>query len=242
MNSIYTTVSKVGFIRPGNEDAVGVFKTEGGTLAIVCDGLGGNNAGEVASQLSVDIIYESFRENNQTDYLERIKSSFMEANKAVYERSVSESKLDGMLTTAEVLFIKDDKAYWGHIGDSRIYLFTNNELQQLTKDHSLVQKMIDDGILSTEEAFLHPNRNIITKALGDSGPIEVDLDKFNIQLKDENFFFVCTDGVTCVVDDNELEEILKLSDIHNISRRITSIVEERGAPDNFSFVIISNVF
>jgi serine/threonine protein phosphatase PrpC len=242
MDSIYTTVSKVGLMRPGNEDSIGVFKTEDGILAIVCDGLGGNNAGEVASQLSVDVIYESFREDNQTDYLERIKSSFMEANKAVYERSVTETKLDGMLTTAEVLFIKDDKAYWGHIGDSRIYSFTNNKLQQLTKDHSLVQKMIDDGILSTEEAFLHPNRNIITKALGDSGPIEVDLDKFDIQLEDENFFFVCTDGVTCVIDDSELEEIFKLSDIHNISRRITSIVEERGAPDNFSFVIISNVF
>ena len=109
MDSIYTTVSKVGLMRPGNEDAIGVFKTEDGILAIVCDGLGGNNAGEVASQLSVDVIYESFREDNQTDYLERIKSSFMEANKAVYERSVTETKLDGMLTTAEVLFIKDDK-------------------------------------------------------------------------------------------------------------------------------------
>lgn len=242
MNSIYTTVSKVGFIRSENEDAIGVFKTEEGILAIVCDGLGGNNAGEIASQLSVDVIYESFSKSNKPDYLKRIKASFMKANESVYERSVSESELNGMLTTAEVLFIKDDKAYWGHIGDSRIYLFTNYKLKQLTKDHSLVQKMIDEGVLSSEEALLHPNRNIITKALGESGTIEIDLDKLDIQLNNENFFFLCTDGVTCVINNNELEEIFNLSDIHNISRRITSIVEERGAPDNFSFVIISNVF
>lgn len=242
MNSTYTTVSKVGLIRTENEDSIGVFKTDDGILAIVCDGLGGNNAGEVASQLSVDVIYDIFSKSSQSDYLERIKSSFLEANKAVFEKSASDSDLNGMSTTAEALFIKDNKAYWGHIGDSRIYLFTNNRLEQLTKDHSLVQKMIDDGILSSEEAFLHPNRNVITRAIGDSGMIEIDLDKLEVNPKDEIFFFVCTDGVTCVIEDKELEEIFMLSDIHIISRRISSIVEERGAPDNYSFVIISNVF
>ncbi|OGU28109.1 MAG: hypothetical protein A2057_00015 [Ignavibacteria bacterium GWA2_35_9] len=241
MNFIYTTVSKVGLIRSQNEDSIGVFKTNDGILAIVCDGLGGSNAGEVASQLSVDVIYKKFNESAQPDYIERIKFSFLEANKAVYEKSVSSPAMDGMSTTAEVLFIKDDKAYWGHIGDSRIYMFRNNKLEQLTKDHSLVQKLIDDGVLSNEEAFLHPNRNIITRALGDDGLIEVDLDKLDINSGTESFFFVCTDGVTCTIENSELEEIFKLSDIHIISRRISSIVEERGAPDNYSYVIISNV-
>ena len=242
MNSIYTTVSKVGLIRTENEDSIGVFKTDEGILAVVCDGLGGNKAGEVASQLTVDVIYDCFTKSGQSDYLDRIKASFLEANKAVYEKSVSDSNLSGMSTTAEALFIKNNTACWGHIGDSRIYLFTNNKMEQVTKDHSLVQKMIDEGVLSSEEAFLHPNRNIITRAIGDSGVIEIDLDKLEINPEDEIFFFVCTDGVTCVIEDNELEEIFKLSDIHNISRRISSIVEERGAPDNYSFVIISNVF
>jgi PPM family protein phosphatase len=242
MNFIYTTVSKVGLVRTQNEDSIGVFKTDDGILAIVCDGLGGNNAGEIASQLSVDTIYNNFNESDQPDHLERIRESYNKANKAVYDKSVTDSELDGMSTTAEVLFIKDDKAYLGHIGDSRIYMFSNNKLQQITKDHSFVQKLIDDGILSPEEAFLHPNRNIITKALGDGGAVEVDLDKIDIDSGSEYFFFVCTDGVTCTIENNELEEIFKLSDIHIISRRITSIVEERGAPDNFSFVILSNAF
>ena len=242
MNFIYTTVSKVGLVREGNEDSIGVFKTDGGILAIVCDGLGGNNAGEIASQLSVDTIYESFKESDQPDYIERIRDSYNKANKVVYDKSVTDSELDGMSTTAEVLFLKDDKAYWGHIGDSRIYMFCNNKLEQVTKDHSFVQKLIDDGILSTEEAFYHPNRNIITKALGDGGSVEIDLNKLDINSGTEYFFFVCTDGVTSTIENNELEEIFKLSDIHIISRRISSIVEERGAPDNFSFVILSNAF
>lgn len=240
MNFIYTTVSKVGLIRTQNEDSIGVFKTDNGILAIVCDGLGGNNAGEVASQLSVDTIYQTFKDSDQADYSERIRESYEKANNAVYEKSSSDSELEGMSTTAEVLFLKDDKVYLGHIGDSRIYMFSNNKLEQVTKDHSFVQKLIDDGVLSVEEAFLHPNRNIITRAIGDGGPVEVDLDKLDINSGTEYFFFVCTDGVTCTIENNELEEIFKLSDIHTISRRITSIVEERGAPDNFSFIILSN--
>jgi PPM family protein phosphatase len=242
MNFIYTTVSKVGLIRSENEDSIGVFKTGDGILAIVCDGLGGNNAGEVASQLSVDTIYDNFKGSDQPDYIERIKDSYDKANKIVFEKSVSDPGLNGMSTTAETLFIKDDKAYWGHIGDSRIYLFSNNKLEQLTKDHSFVQKLIDDGVLSDEEAFFHPNRNIITRALGDGGVIEVDLNNMDINTGMEYFFFVCTDGVTCIIENKELEEIFKLSDIHIISRRISTIVEERGAPDNFSFVILSNAF
>jgi serine/threonine protein phosphatase PrpC len=240
MNFIYTTVSKVGLVRTENEDSIGVFKTDDGILAIVCDGLGGNNAGEVASQLSVDTIYNNFKDSEQPDYQERIRESYEKANKAVFEKSVTDSEFEGMSTTAEVLFLKDDKAYWGHIGDSRIYMFSNNKLEQITKDHSFVQKLIDDGVLSTEEAFLHPNRNIITKALGEGGPVEVDLNKMDINSGTEYFFFACTDGVSGTIENRELEEIFKLSDIHIISRKITSLVEERGAPDNFSFVILSN--
>ncbi len=184
----------------------------------------------------------ALKESDQPDYMERIRDSYNKANKVVYDKSVTDSELDGMSTTAEVLFLKDDKAYWGHVGDSRIYMFCNNKLEQITKDHSFVQKLIDDGILSAEEAFIHPNRNIITKALGDGGPVEVDLNKLDINPDTEYFFFVCTDGVTSTMENKELEEIFKLSDIHIISRRITSIVEERGAPDNFSFVILSNAF
>jgi len=241
MNYTYTTISKVGLIRTENEDSLGVFKVDNGLLTIVCDGLGGNNAGEVASQLAVDTVYNHFKDTLKNNYLERIKSSVIEANKIIYEKAISNSNLKGMSTTVETLFIKDDKAYWGHIGDSRIYIFADNKLTQITKDHSFVQKLVDEGVLSKEEAEVHPNRNIITRALGDSIPVEVDLNIVEIQSQKEVFFFVCTDGVNGVIDTNELEEIFKMNDINNISHKISNLVEERGAPDNFSFVLIKNI-
>lgn len=240
MNFIYTTVSKNGFVRPHNEDSLGVFKVAGGTLIIVCDGLGGNKAGEVASQLTVDTIYNSFKESDQDDYLKRIKSAVEKANKLVYQKSLSEVSLDGMATTVEVIFLSENSAYCGHVGDSRIYFIDNEKLKQVTKDHSFVQKLVDDGMLTLEEAEIHPHKNIITRALGNGDEIETDLSVINLVPYDKIYFFACTDGVTCTINNNELEEIFKLNDIHIISQKISNLVEERGAPDNFSFVLISN--
>jgi len=233
-------LSKVGFIRTENEDSLGVFKVDNGLLAIVCDGLGGNNAGEVASQLTVDTIYNHFRNSEINSYEERIKSSVLEANRIVFEKSQLEPKFSGMSTTAEVLFLKDNKAYMGHIGDSRIYIFREDKLEQLTKDHSFVQKLVDDGLLTEKEAEFHPNKNIITRALGDGNTIDVDLRVVDFRGNNDLYFFVCTDGVNCVTDNKELQDIFRLNDIDSISHNISDLIEERGAPDNFSFVIISN--
>ncbi|MDO8550257.1 MAG: Stp1/IreP family PP2C-type Ser/Thr phosphatase [Ignavibacteria bacterium] len=241
MNLTYTTISKAGLIRTENEDSIGVFKIDNGLLTVICDGLGGNNAGEVASQLAVDTVHKHFKDSLRNNYLERIKSSVIEANKTIYEKAISHSDLKGMSTTIEVLFIKDDKAYWGHIGDSRIYIFADDKLTQITKDHSFVQRLVDEGVLSEEEAEVHPNRNIITRALGDSIPVEADLNTIELLPQKKVFFFVCTDGVNGVIDNNELEEIFRLNDINDISHKISNIVEERGAPDNFSFVLIKNL-
>ena len=123
-----------------------------------------------------------------------------------------ESELNGMATTVEVLFLNEDTAYWGHIGDSRIYNLKNNQLKQMTKDHSLVQKLVDEGYLTLREAEHHPNKNIIMRALGDNPLIEIDLSKQKLNPKDEHKFFICTDGVTAVVPDSELQDHLKLKD------------------------------
>jgi protein phosphatase len=241
MNYTYTQISKVGLLRTENEDSIGVFKLDNGLLTIVCDGLGGNNAGEVASQLAVDSIHDNFRNSLNDNYLEKIESSVQAANKTIYEKAISNSDLKGMSTTAEVLFIGDGRAFSGHIGDSRIYMFANNDLTQLTKDHSFVQKLVDEGILSEEEAEFHPNKNIITRALGDSIPVDVDTDTIDLDSQKDILFFICTDGVTGVIDNAELQEIFRSNDIDAISQEISDLVEERGAPDNFSFVLIKIV-
>lgn len=239
MNYHYTFVSKKGFKRLENEDSVGVYNVEGGILAIVCDGLGGQQGGEVASSLTVDTIVKFFLKSKVTNYLDRIKFSIRKANKVVLKRSLENPLLKGMATTVEVLFLKDQYVYWGHIGDSRIYTLKNKKLHQITKDHSLVQKMIDEGNLSIHDAVTHPNRNIITRAVGENSTIEVDLSKIKISENDSRIFFICTDGVTNEINDRELERILNLPEPENISKKIIRLIESRSARDNFSFVIFS---
>jgi protein phosphatase len=235
----YTSLSEIGLKRLDNEDSFGVFKIEDGLLAVVCDGLGGNKAGEIASQLTVNTIREVFTQVKNIDYLERIKQAIQKANHEVLEKSSKESALNGMATTVEVLYLNEDNAYWGHIGDSRIYNLKNNKLKQLTKDHSLVQKLVDEGYLTLREAERHPNKNIIMRALGDNPDIEIDLSKQKLHARDEYKFFICSDGVTAVVSDSELQELLRLKDINSISTKLSQVILERGAPDNYTFVLIT---
>ena len=236
MNYKYSFVTNIGLKRLDNEDSLGIYEIENGILAIVCDGLGGNKAGDVASQLSVNTVYEFFRCSNQKDYLERIKSAIIEANNTILHKASISNDFMGMATTIEVLFLLENTAYFGHVGDSRMYLLQNRKLKQLTKDHSLVQKLIDEGLLTVIEAEHHPNRNIIMRALGDSSKIEIDLNKITLNSNNDNLLFLCTDGVTTVVKDNELEEILINYD--NIKETLSDLINQRGAPDNFTFVYI----
>ena len=239
MHYKYTSLSEIGLKRLDNEDSFGVFKVEEGLLAVVCDGLGGNKAGEVASQLTVNTIREVFTQLSGIDYLERIKQAILEANRVVLEKSTKEVSLNGMATTVEALFLNEDTAYWGHIGDSRIYKLKNNKLKQLTKDHSLVQKLVDEGYLTLKETENHPNKNIIMRALGDNPSIEIDLSKKKLNSRDELMFFICTDGVTAVLSDPELQDYLQLSDIGVISEKLSKVIMARGAPDNYTFVLIT---
>ncbi len=241
MKYSYTSLSEIGLKRKDNEDSIGVFEIHGGTLFIVCDGLGGNKAGEVASQITVETIYDAFKKSSIKDILERIRFAIITAHKTVTEKSETDFGLKGMATTAEVLFIKDYTAYWGHVGDSRIYLSRNGILKPLTKDHSLVQKLVDEGYLTLKEAENHPNKNIIMQALGDGNYIDVELSKTRINPEEFYRFLLCSDGVTAVIKNEELEEILddREKNINQLSEEMKKLIIKRGAPDNFSFIIIS---
>lgn len=235
----YITHTNTGLKREENEDSLGVYEIDDGLLVIVCDGLGGNKAGEVASSLAVSTIASKFKESGEKNMLDRIKDAILEANKTVLEESNKDFDRKGMATTVEALYLKNDNAYWGHVGDSRIYYIRSGKLKQLSKDHSLVQKLVDEGYLTLKEAENHPNKNIIMRALGDNDSLEVDLSKLRTGFSDKGKFFLCTDGVTTVINDSELEELLSGNDFDQISGEISRLVEERGAPDNFSFVILS---
>jgi protein phosphatase len=234
----YVSLSNIGLKRNDNEDYVGILEVDGGLLAIVCDGLGGNKAGEIASRITTETIQEVFSQLENVDYLERLKIAITEANNRVVAKASGDSDLKGMATTVEVLYLNEDNAYWGHVGDSRIYSLKNSKMKQITKDHSLVQKLVDEGYLTLKEAENHPNKNIIMRALGDNESIEIDLSKQKLNPNDDTMFFLCTDGVTGILDDAEIEEFILNSDLKKLPAKLSQVIEARGAPDNYSFVLI----
>ena len=240
MDYTYLSVSDHGKIRAHNEDSVGIFHTDFGLLVIICDGLGGGLSGEFASRISVETIHKTFVESQESDLLKRIRKSIEKANKFVYEKSNGNLNFKGMATTCEVLLLNGVSAFWGHIGDSRIYFHKNKKLTQVTKDHSLIQKLMDEGELAVKDFNNHPKKSVITKAIGDDQIPEIDTSKILLPNQSQMKFFVCTDGVTCVVNDNELENLLENEDLNEISDNLKQLIDKRGAPDNYSYAIVSN--
>lgn len=238
MDYKFISESKTGLRRIVNQDSLGIHTVEEGLLVIVCDGIGGNNAGEIASEIAVKTIYNYFKNSSQSDYLDRIKSAIELANSELRTKSYNNPEMKGMATTAEVFFIKDYSAYWGHIGDSRIYLSTKDSLKQLTKDHSLVQQLVDEGQLTLKEAENHPNKNVVVRALGKSPVVEIDLSKTRVTGRD-NKFLICSDGLNSVINDDEIKTFLDKGSLDVISKSLTRAIELKGAPDNYTFVVIA---
>ncbi len=234
----YIKFSSVGFEKKYNEDAVEVIETDGGLLAILCDGVGGDYGGDMASKIAIKSSTYFFTTADSEDYLQRIKYALEESNTFVVNHSVGSAELKSMATTIEMLFIKDNLAFWGHIGDSRIYHLKSGKIKQLTKDHSLVQKLLDEGFITHKQAANHPNRNIIMKALGDNPFVEADISKVKLNKIEKNSFFVCSDGVSNLVSDIELENILNNSDMEERKNKIVNLVKLRGAADDYSFIYI----
>jgi protein phosphatase len=162
------SLTDVGRKRTHNEDYLGLFRLDSGeVLALVADGMGGHASGEVASRLAAETLHAIYREERaQAEVLTALKSALLVANFTVLQKSLEREDLQGMGTTATALVVKGEEAFIGHVGDSRAYLFRNGSLSQLTKDHSLVQRLVDQGLLKKEEASHHPQRNVITQTIG----------------------------------------------------------------------------
>jgi len=239
MNFSYSVISNVGFLRKNNEDFADVFKYPEGILAIVCDGLGGTNAGEYASRKTVELINQAFKKNSlEKDYLERIKAAIEFANRNIFHQSKTEFKYFGMSSTVEVVFLNESFIYWGHIGDSRIYYFHSGKLKLLTKDHSFVQQLVDEGNIAPKDVRTHPKKNVIINAIGNSLSTHIDLSKIRIDLEGRCKVLICTDGVSSVVDDTDIEFILAHNQMGQAAEKLVKKVETAGAPDNFSFIIL----
>lgn len=232
-----------GIIRNSNQDAfIAGQISKNLTFAIVCDGMGGANAGNVASEIAVktvsEYLYNSYRENMKSDDIEKVmKNAISSANILLFDKASKNSSLSGMGTTIAAVVINDDTAIIAHVGDSRIYLI-NEEINQLTKDHSIVQTLIESGKITKEDANIHPKKNVITRALGVESQVIVDT--CTLDIKKGDTFLLCTDGLTNYVAENKIFETFKNYQITDVANRLVELANNNGGGDNITVVTLTN--
>ena len=236
--------SDIGLIRNSNQDycLTGYF-SDGAAWAIVCDGMGGANGGSTASHVATESIAETLTTGYREDMTGHEICDLMKlavdcANKAVYEMSMHVAGLEGMGTTVVCVVAKDDRLHVVHAGDSRAYLFAGDSIRQITTDHSIVQELVTAGQLTREEARTHPNRNLITRALGTEPKLMTDYN--TVEFKDGAKVIVCTDGMSNYITDESLLDFIRSNDCEKLTEKLIEKAKELGGSDNITVAIISS--
>ncbi len=233
-------ISDKGYKRNNNQDYH--FVDHLNRYFIIADGMGGHKGGEVASYTAVSAVHEllhDYRPEGIHKLKLKLAETFNAANESVYKKSFSTDSLAGMGTTMVVVYIYKKHLVVGHVGDSRAYLFRNGELLPLTKDHSLVQEMVENGKIDSIEAQEHPKRNIITKAVGTQDSIEPELAVNELKMEGLIDLIMCTDGLTDYLTDKEIENICRKSGtIKDHANEMLSLALKRGGLDNISIIAV----
>ena len=213
-------------------------------LYILADGMGGYNGGEIASKLAVqtakNYIINNFKETpkDRDSIVQLIGSSMEYANMVVFEKSRETKELQGMGTTLEICLIYNNKAYIGHIGDSRIYRIRREFIRKITQDHSYVQKLVKEGTITKEQAAHHPQKNMLMKALGCNAFIEPDVMVKGF-LKDD-ILIMCSDGLSNMIDQETIYRMAK-KDIEQAPKDLVELANKNGGYDNITIVVIKNI-
>lgn len=238
-------VTDVGCHRQQNEDSAKFVQPNGsecsskGFLAIVADGMGGHQAGEIASRLAIDEITNNYYLQKQNDPLDSLQKAFAKANEVIYQQSNNNKVLSGMGTTSTALLLKNDHAYFAHVGDSRLYRIYEGRLFLLTEDHTIVNQMLKNGLINPVEAKNHPERNVVTRALGTRPVVEIALSQDPRPIKIGDFFILCTDGLYDVVSDDEIREITLSAVPHLACQKLIDLAKAKGGYDNISVGILA---
>ena len=230
-------ITDIGNARSLNEDFVLIDENDRYKLYIVCDGIGGHNAGEIASEETSMLIKNYIREFYEQPIAENIlKSAILKANEEVYRLSNDTKAYEGMGTTITCALVEGNQCIFGHIGDSAAFIIKNNSIYKITKDHSLVQELVDRGTITEDEMASHPNKNIITRSLGSKSDVEVDI--FIIETKNYDKCIICTDGLADYVKMEEiLEIVLEENNEERALEKMVSLAKKRGGRDNISALI-----
>ena len=223
-----------GLVRQHNEDAFLINDKK--HFYAVCDGLGGHVGGEVASHIAVDYFCKNINLLGLDDKKKALHDLIFFANQTIYEKSQSDFKLEGMATTVVSVLFNDNKIFIAHVGDSRAYFITKQEIIRLTKDHSWIQEEVELNHISQEQADRHYQRNILTRALGDVSDVKVDIDVLDIK---NGLILLCSDGLTDLILDSRIKElVLSNNSLPKISQSLINEAKLNGGSDNITVIII----
>ena len=236
--------SHPGRVRPLNEDAIGADPRVG--LFVLADGLGGYNAGEVASTMAVSMLLATLSDRlGDANAAERpfdpgaeLREALIGMNSSIYRAALNSSAYEGMATTVVIAWFLAGRLWVAHTGDSRLYLLRHNALTQVTRDHSFSQELLDAGMVTEEEARLLPAKNLVTRALGAAAEVEPEIHDYAIESGD--LFLLCSDGLTEMVSQPEIGHLLTTAgtDIRDAARRLIDLANEAGGRDNTSVVLV----
>ncbi|NLH97444.1 MAG: Stp1/IreP family PP2C-type Ser/Thr phosphatase [Clostridiaceae bacterium] len=237
----YAAGTDRGLLRDINEDSYMIIPgcSDTSCAFVIADGLGGHNSGEIASRMAVEYIRDNldaagcFDGENASEKLEALVKK---VNTAVYERSLGGAEVSGMGTTLTMAVITGSTLTAAHVGDSRLYLIRNGVIRQLTDDHSYIGELVRQGKLTREEAEKHPRKNIITRAIGSCPELEVDIISHRIEADD--IYVLCTDGLTNMVSESEIVEIVSGSEPETACARLIEAANRQGGEDNITVIVI----
>lgn len=227
--------SVIGMRRTNNEDAI--YINEQKNLYLVADGMGGCNAGEVASSTAISAFVEAMENAENGETLDKMMNAIAQCNKKVYQKSRENVEFLDMGTTLVAVTVENEKVFIVHVGDSRVYLFRENNLQQITTDHSYVMELVKIGSITREEAEVHPKRNIITRAIGIREEVEADTVIEDVKQGDK--ILLCTDGLSNMVSKGEMTKILiEQCSTEEKVKKLVVLANEKGGLDNISLILI----
>ena len=237
--------SDIGCLRQNNEDSFGYWEPEDdrlfqrkGRLAIVADGMGGYEGGQEASRLAVETLVAVYRDFSGDDPQAALIEGLQTAHEQIRQYSFDHPELRGMGTTCTAAAIVQDALYYVHVGDTRLYLIRQGHITKVTRDHSYVGRLVESGIISAEEAENHPQRNILTAALGTNPDLVMDSSRQPEPLHPEDVLLICTDGLWGQVRDPEILDMVDNKSAEQAGRRLIDLARERGGPDNITVEIL----
>lgn len=238
-------ITDTGLVRRENQDAYATAVIADCTVAVVCDGMGGTNGGQTASTIAVDTFLNTLRAALTAGMSwQQIRDIALDgvakANRAIRQRAEEDATLANMGTTLVCAVCRDGEAMLFNVGDSRGYFISDEGIRQITRDHSVVENMVERGDITPAQARRHPRRNLITRALGPDAGVEAD--SFSVSWQQGDFILLCTDGLVNTVTDQEmLFEVMHESDLDQCLERLLAAAKEQGAPDNVTVVLLQNL-